>query len=87
MRSAAAGQKVSLAEGMLVSDRAESLIRLDDSLTALTALDERKGRVVEMRCFGGLTIEETAEALNVSTETVKRDWRLAKAWLQRELRK
>jgi len=63
------------------------LVALDRALEALTQVDERKSRVIEMRFFGGLTVEETAEALRVSTDTVKRDWRLAKLWLLRELRR
>jgi len=62
------------------------LVRLDDALTALAAFDERKGRVVELRFFGGLSVEETAAALNVSTDTVGRDWQFAKVWLRREMR-
>ena len=54
---------------------------LDEALTALAEVDARKSRVVELRFFGGLSVEETAEALEVSAETVKRDWRLAKSWL------
>jgi len=61
------------------------VIRLDDALQALAALDERKSRVVELRFFGGLTADETATALQVSTKTVLRDWEFARAWLQREL--
>ena len=61
------------------------LVALDDALKALAAVDERKSKVVEMRFFGGLSIEETAEVLKVSSETVQRDWRLAKVWLLREL--
>ena len=61
------------------------VIRLDDALQALAALDERKSRVVELRFFGGLTAEETAVALQVSSKTVLRDWEFARAWLQREL--
>jgi DNA-directed RNA polymerase specialized sigma24 family protein len=63
------------------------LVRLDDALCALSATDERKGRVVEMRFFGGLSAEEAAEVLEVSPQTVLRDWRLAKAWLKRELKR
>ena len=59
---------------------------LDDALRVLTEVDARKARVVEMRFFGGLTVDETAEALCVSAGTVMRDWRLAKAWLARELK-
>jgi len=61
------------------------LIALDDALTALAALDERKSRVVELRFFGGLTIAETAAVLRVSAITVTRDWDLARAWLAREM--
>lgn len=61
------------------------LLDLDRALQALAAVDERKARVVEMRYFGGMTVEETADALAVSIETVKRDWRLAKLWLLDEL--
>jgi RNA polymerase sigma factor (TIGR02999 family) len=62
------------------------LIALDDALNALSAIDQRKGQVVELRFFGGLTVEETADVLRVSPETVKRDWKLARAWLRRELK-
>jgi RNA polymerase sigma-70 factor, ECF subfamily len=61
------------------------VIRLDDALRALADLDERKSRVVELRFFGGLTADETAVALRVSSKTVLRDWEFARAWLQREL--
>jgi len=66
-------------------NRATELVKLDDALDALAALDDRKSRVVELRFFGGLSLEETAEALDVSTKTVTRDWEFAKAWLQREV--
>jgi RNA polymerase sigma factor (TIGR02999 family) len=66
-------------------ERGADLVALDDALNALAAFDQRKSRVVEMRFFGGLTVEETAEALGVSVDTVMRDWRIAKAWLLREL--
>ena len=59
---------------------------LDDALEALAKFDERKSRVIEMRFFGGLSVEETASVLRVSTDTVMRDWRLAKVWLRREMR-
>ena len=58
---------------------------LDEALTALSKIDQRKSRVVELRFFGGLSVEETAAVLEISEETVKRDWRAAKAWLFREL--
>jgi len=61
------------------------VIALDEALDALALVDERKMRVVEMRYFGGLTVEQTADALSVSTDTVKRDWRLAKLWLLKHL--
>jgi len=76
------GRKVSLDEALTVShDRAEQLVALDEALTGLAAIDERKGRVVELRYFGGLSVEETAEVLQVSAITILRDWKLAKAWL------
>jgi RNA polymerase sigma factor (TIGR02999 family) len=78
---------VSLDEALVVSNEpGEDLVALDDALTALAAVDSRKSDVVEMRFFGGLTIDETAEALDVSRDTVKRDWTMAKLWLLRELR-
>jgi RNA polymerase sigma factor (TIGR02999 family) len=79
-------QQVTLDEGMLSSERGEGLIALDDALTALAAVDARRSQVVEMRFFGGLSVKETAEALHVSVDTVMRDWKLAKAWLLRELK-
>jgi RNA polymerase sigma-70 factor, ECF subfamily len=77
-----------LNEELLISENpVTDIIALDDALKALSAIDERKNQVVELRFFGGLTVEETAEVLRVSAETVKRDWKLAKAWLRRELRR
>jgi RNA polymerase sigma factor (TIGR02999 family) len=67
------------------SDRTLDLVRLDDALSALERVDPRKCRVVEMRYFAGLTIDEAAEALGVSAVTVTREWTLARAWLRREL--
>ena len=67
------------------SGRARELIALDDALSAMAKLDPRKARVVELRFFAGLSVEETAEVLKVSSDTVKRDWRLARAWLLAEL--
>jgi RNA polymerase sigma-70 factor (ECF subfamily) len=61
------------------------VIRVDDALQALAALDDRKSRVVELRFFGGLSVDETAAALQVSSKTVLRDWEFARAWLQQEL--
>ena len=63
----------------------EDLTELDEALKALAEIDSRKERVVELRFFGGLTVKETAEVLEISPETVKRDWKLAKVWLLREL--
>jgi len=78
--------RVTFDEELQVSaDRGPGLEALDTALAALAVLDPRKSRVVEVRCFGGLSVKETAEALGVSEETVLRDWRLAKAWLKREL--
>jgi RNA polymerase sigma factor (TIGR02999 family) len=69
-----------------ISQRADpDVVALDDALSTLAAIDPRKSRVVELRFFGGLTAEETAEVLKVSSDTVLRDWKLAKAWLYREL--
>ena len=69
------------------SSRRADLIVLDDALTALAQFDPREARVVELRFFGGLSEEETAEVLGISSRTVKRDWALAKAWLTRELKR
>jgi RNA polymerase sigma factor (TIGR02999 family) len=78
--------KVSLDEALLVSKNADQdLVALDEALQALAGVHPRKSEVVELRFFGGLTLEETAEALHVSIDTVKRDWRFAKLWLLREL--
>jgi len=67
------------------TDRSEELLALDAALEKLAAIDPRKGRVVEMRYFGGMTLEEAAEVLEVSPNTVMRDWRMARAWLEREI--
>jgi RNA polymerase sigma-70 factor (ECF subfamily) len=64
----------------------QDLVALDDALEALATVDARKARVIELRFFGGLSVEETASVLKVSVDTVMRDWKLAKAWLQREVR-
>jgi RNA polymerase sigma factor (TIGR02999 family) len=65
--------------------RSQQLIRLDDALNALAQTDERKARVVELRFFGGLTVEETAQVLKISPDTARRDWKASRAWLLREL--
>ena len=67
-------------------ERAVDLVKLDDALQELAVVDTRKSEVIEMRFFGGLSVEETAEALKVSPDTVMRDWKLAKAWLLRQMR-
>jgi RNA polymerase sigma-70 factor (ECF subfamily) len=78
--------RVSLDEAAAFTEcRGADLVALDEALTALAELDRRKGQVVEMRFFGGLSVKEVAEVLKVSAETVMRDWRLAKVWLLREL--
>jgi RNA polymerase sigma factor (TIGR02999 family) len=74
--------RISFDEALPVSrERGADLVALDDALDKLSAIDARKSKVVEMRFFGGLSVEETAEALGVSPLTVKRDWKMAKAWL------
>src|SRR5688572_8749295 len=79
-------EQVELDEAMLVSsERAAEVVLLDEALVSLAEIDPRKSRIVELRFFGGLSIEETAEVLEVSPGTVMRDWTLAKAWLQREI--
>jgi RNA polymerase sigma factor (TIGR02999 family) len=80
-------QKVSLDAALVVSDEpGRELVVLDDALRALAEFDARKARVVEMRFFGGLTVEETAQVLKVSSDTVLREWRAAKTWLLEQLR-
>jgi len=79
-------QKIFLDEATLVApERSIDLVALDRALEDLAILDPRRSQVVELRYFGGLSLDETAHVLHVSTETVKRDWRLAKLWLLREL--
>jgi RNA polymerase sigma factor (TIGR02999 family) len=80
--------QITLAEGWDVATNVNAdLVAVDDALQELSKLDARKAQVVELRFFGGMTLEETAEALKVSTDTVGRDWRAAKAWLTRELKR
>ena len=79
--------RVSVDEALIVAGEPDQdVVAIDEALTALAAVDARKSQVVEMRFFGGLTVEETAEALGVSRDTVNRDWKIAKLWLLRELR-
>jgi DNA-directed RNA polymerase specialized sigma24 family protein len=86
--AAAARRRSTLVEGLVTSPaRGTDLIALDDALKELARPDPRRGQVVELRFFGGLTVEETAATLKVSPETVMRDWKLAKSWLMRELEK
>jgi len=81
-----AAPRVAFEEEMAVSPPLNiDVLALDRALEALALIDERKCRVIDMRFFAGMTVEETAEALHVSTDTVKRDWRIAKLWLLREL--
>lgn len=70
---------------VLIDERAGDLLALDEALQRLAAMDPRKGQVVELRYFGGLNIEETAEVMKLSAPTVQREWRMAKAWLYREI--
>ncbi|HEY7783986.1 MAG TPA: sigma-70 family RNA polymerase sigma factor [Pyrinomonadaceae bacterium] len=78
--------QVSLGEAeSMVQYHSSDMVALDEALRSLAKVDARKGQVVEMRFFGGLSVKEVAEVLKVSEETVMRDWRLAKAWLLREL--
>jgi RNA polymerase sigma factor (sigma-70 family) len=70
---------------MISGGRGRDLVALDEALNALAELDDRQSRVVELRFFGGLSLEEVAEVLKVSVGTVRRDWSLARAWLHREL--
>jgi RNA polymerase sigma factor (TIGR02999 family) len=80
-------QKVSLDEALAVSqEKSTDLVALDEALTELAVVDPRKSQVVELRFFGGLSAEETAQVLNVSPDTVLRDWKLAKVWLVREIK-
>jgi RNA polymerase sigma factor (TIGR02999 family) len=79
--------QVSFADALSVPDKAEDLVALDEALSALAGFDERRSRVVELRFFGGLSVEETAAVLRISPETVMRDWKLARTWLRRELRR
>jgi len=80
-------QMVSLAEQSVIAKEIEDVIALDDALKNLSEMDPRKSQIVEMKFFGGLTTEEVAEVLNVTTRTVEREWRKAKAWLNRAISK
>jgi RNA polymerase sigma factor (TIGR02999 family) len=79
--------RITFDEGLAVTtETTQDFVALDDALKGLAEFDERKARVIELRFFGGLTVEETADFLRVSPDTVLRDWRLAKVWLRREMR-
>ena len=80
--------EVTLSRALIVSEeRAPALVALDEALSRLASIDPQQARVVELRFFGGLTVEETAQALSISPATAKREWSMAKAWLAREIRK
>jgi RNA polymerase sigma-70 factor (ECF subfamily) len=86
MKRGGNAKQVSLDEALIISDqRSDEVVALDEALKNLSEFDLRKSKIVELRFFCGLSIEETAEILNVSPGTVKRDWMLAKAWLRREM--
>jgi RNA polymerase sigma factor (TIGR02999 family) len=88
LKRAGGVQRVSFDENLIAAHEwSVSLVALDDALSVLAEKDARKSQVVELRFFGGLNVDETAEALHVSPRTVMRDWRLARAWLSREITK
>ena len=79
-------QRVPLEEPLLFTEeQSDELVSLDEALERLAQFDERQSRVIELRFFGGLTVDETAEALGISSKTVIRDWTVARAWLHREV--
>jgi RNA polymerase sigma factor (TIGR02999 family) len=85
-RGGGVARRVPLDEALAVTDRrADELLALDDALNRLARIDSRKSQIIELRFFGGLSIAETAEALNIAPITVTREWRSAKAWLRREM--
>jgi RNA polymerase sigma factor (TIGR02999 family) len=77
--------RVTFAEDLRAASRDPDLVKLDEALTALAQFDERKARVIELRFFGGLSVAETSHVLGISEQSVHRDWRLARAWLEKEL--
>jgi RNA polymerase sigma factor (TIGR02999 family) len=86
LKRGGSARRISLDEAMIVTaERQTAVIAVDEALDKLTAIDPRKGKVVELRFFGGLSVEETAEALHISSVTVMREWRMAKAWLYNSL--
>jgi RNA polymerase sigma factor (TIGR02999 family) len=85
-RGGEGAQKVEIDVDLLAgANRIEDIVALDEVVTRLSELDQQQGRIVELRFFAGLSVEETAEVMGISDSTVKREWRLAKAWLHREL--
>ncbi len=85
-RGGGVGTRVSLSEAAILSaEKTEELLAIDEALQKLAQIDERKCKVVELRFYGGMSFEETAEVLKVSAVTVARDWNMAKAWLAREI--
>jgi RNA polymerase sigma factor (TIGR02999 family) len=78
--------QISLDDALVTSEKGQDLVALDDALDALGKLDDRKSRVIELRFFGGLTVDETAMVLKISPDTVMRDWKLGRTWLRRALR-
>jgi RNA polymerase sigma factor (TIGR02999 family) len=78
--------RITLHEDLVASSEASHLVAVDEAIEALAKIDPRKAQVVEMRFFGGLSVDEMAQVLKISPQTVKRDWRLARAWLLKELR-
>ena len=79
-------ERISFDEALVVSsERGADIVALDEALSKLTSIDPRKGKVVELRFFGGLSVEETAEALQISAVTVMREWSMSKAWLYNSL--
>jgi RNA polymerase sigma factor (TIGR02999 family) len=87
VKRGAGGQRLSLDEGLLITEaRSAELLAVSEAIDRLAILDPRQARIVELRFFGGLSVEETAEVAGVSSKTVKRDWSLAKAWLYENLR-
>ena len=85
-RGGEGAQKVEIDVDLLAgANRIQDIVAIDEVVTRLSELDQQQGRIVELRFFGGLSVEETAEAMGISDSTVKREWRLAKAWLHREL--
>lgn len=85
-RGGEGAQKVEIdGEFLAAANRIEDIVALDEVVTRLSELDQQQGRIVELRFYAGLSVEETAEVMGISDSTVKREWRLAKAWLHREL--